>query len=189
MHALDAYRVLIVPGLHGSGEEHWQSRWERLHPAFERVEQDDWSVPDLPHWTWRLEQHLARSDRPTLIVAHSFGCLTTVHATRHDRFNVAGALLVAPADPDKFGVAETLRDARLSYPAVVVGSTNDPWMQAARASWWADVWNSGFINAGALGHINAESGLGDWPQGWQQFEQLVNMTDTLAHPQSSLLAR
>lgn len=186
---LDGYRVLIVPGLHGSGPEHWQSRWEARHPGFRRVRQDDWSVPDLPRWSWRLEQVLAQSNRPVLIVAHSFGCLTTVHATRHDRFNIAGALLVAPADPDKFNVADTLRDARLSYPAVVIGSTNDPWMNAARASWWADLWGSGFLNAGALGHINAESGLGDWEQGWQQFEQLLDIADTLADPRRSLVAR
>ncbi|GGI20718.1 hypothetical protein GCM10008066_25430 [Oxalicibacterium faecigallinarum] len=182
MTTRDNYRVLIVPGLHGSGPEHWQSRWEAQHADFERVHQDDWSIPDLPRWSWKLEQTLAQSDRPTLIVAHSFGCLTTIHANRHGRFNIAGALLVAPADPDKFHVANALRDVRLSCPSVVVGSTNDPWMNAARASYWADVWGCGFLNAGALGHINAESGLGDWEQGWQQFERLRDIADTLAHP-------
>lgn len=185
-------RVLVLPGLHGSGTLHWQSRWEALHPSFERVEQDDWSVPDLRRWSARLQQRLQEADRPTLLIAHSFGCLTVVHAMQQiaDSTNpVVGALLVAPADPEKFGVAHVVRDARLSFPAVVIGSTNDPWMNAARASYWADAWACGFLNAGALGHINADSDLGDWPQGWQQFERVQAMARTLAHAPVGLSLR
>ncbi|WP_043439122.1 alpha/beta hydrolase, partial [Cupriavidus sp. HPC(L)] len=29
--------ILTVPGLHGSGPEHWQSRWERRFPDWQRV--------------------------------------------------------------------------------------------------------------------------------------------------------
>jgi predicted alpha/beta hydrolase family esterase len=54
---------------------------------------------------------------------------------------------------------------RLHCPSVVIGSADDPWMAAERASYWAREWGCGFVNAGALGHINADSGLGDWPQG------------------------
>ena len=54
-HALAEFRVLIAPGLHNSGPDHWQSRWQRLFPAFERVQQDDWDVPDLARWSARLD--------------------------------------------------------------------------------------------------------------------------------------
>ncbi len=178
--SLLAYRVLTVPGLDGSGPGHWQTRWEHLHPSFQRVQQDDWSTPDLPAWSHRLQEVLRESDRPTLIVAHSFGCLTAMHAANTGRFNLAGALLVAPADPDKFGVADVLRYAGMRCPAIVIGSINDPWMDASRAAWWADVWRCGFVNAGSLGHINSESGLGDWEQGLQQLDNLLDMADTLA---------
>jgi len=176
------YRVLIVPGLHGSGAAHWQTRWEQLYPTFERVEQDDWSSPDLPRWSQRIAQLLSTSDKPVWIVAHSFGCLTTLHAANanHGSFNLAGALLVAPADPKKFGVADVLRDARLPYPAIVIGSTDDPWMANYRAAYWADNWGCGFLNAGALGHINAESELGDWEQGLQQFKHLLDMANVFS---------
>jgi hypothetical protein len=53
----------------------------------------------------------------------------------------------------------------LPVPTIMVGSTNDPWMAAPRAELWARRWHSRFINGGPLGHINAESGLGDWPEG------------------------
>lgn len=172
---LSEYRVLLVPGLHGSGAEHWQTRWEQLYPAFERVQQDDWATPELSRWSRRMSQVLDESDQPTLIVAHSFGCLTTMHAASDGRANLAGALLVAPADPEKFGVADILRDARLPCPAIVIGSSNDPWMASHRAAYWADSWGCGFVNAGALGHINAESNLGDWEQGLQHFQTLLGM--------------
>ncbi|KQQ33503.1 alpha/beta hydrolase [Duganella sp. Leaf126] len=168
--ALAEFRVLIAPGLHNSGPDHWQSRWQRLFPAFERVEQDDWETPDLARWSARVSQvrqqgQQGRDGRPLLIVAHSFGCLATVHSIARDPSDVAAVLLVAPADPEKFGVADQLPQQALACPSVMVGSTNDPWMAAPRAAAWAQRWHSQFIDGGALGHINAESGLGGWPAG------------------------
>ncbi|MDF6676684.1 alpha/beta hydrolase, partial [Escherichia coli] len=46
--------ILTVPGLHGSGPGHWQTRWEQRFPAWRRVEQTDWSTPDLPRWSARV---------------------------------------------------------------------------------------------------------------------------------------
>jgi predicted alpha/beta hydrolase family esterase len=162
---LSRFRVLIAPGLHNSGPDHWQSRWQRLFPAFERVQQDDWEVPDLPRWSARVDEVRRRDVRPTLVVAHSFGSLATVHSLARDASGIAGVLMVAPADPDKFNVASLLPQQELPVPTIMVGSTNDPWMAAPRAELWARRWHSRFINGGPLGHINAESGLGDWPEG------------------------
>jgi len=174
MTSLSDYRVLVAPGLHSSGADHWQTRWEKRYPNFQRVEQDDWAQPELLRWSQRMTEVLLESDEPTLIVAHSFGCLATMHAASHGRFDLAGALLVAPADPEKFGVDHLLRDAHLPCPSIVIGSTNDPWMAGDRAAYWADIWGSDFISAGALGHINSESNLGDWEQGLQQLQKLLD---------------
>lgn len=93
------FRVLISPGLHDSGPEHWQTRWQQLHPSFERVVQRHWDAPELPDWSDAVQRSLRRSAKPTLIVAHSFGCLAAVLATTAAP-NVRGLLLVAPADPE-----------------------------------------------------------------------------------------
>lgn len=164
--SLADYRVLVLPGLHGSAPAHWQSRWERLYPAFTRVVQDDWETPDLSVWSQRLQQVLHSSRQPAIIVAHSFGCLTTVHLVKlkQDDDLIAAALLVAPADPEKFKVTAEVQQT-LPFPSLVVGSSNDPWMTDSRARHWAGQWGSEFLQAGALGHINAESGLGDWIEG------------------------
>ena len=172
---LNQFRVLVAPGLHNSGPDHWQSRWQRLYPRFERVEQKRWDQPVLSRWSAQLDAVLAEDTRPTLIVAHSFGCLTTAHSLTHDLSpsTVAGVLLVGPADPDKFGVSELLPHGELSVPSILVASTNDPWMTSAKARTWARRWGSEFVNAGALGHINAESGLGDWIFGQRLLHKLA----------------
>lgn len=166
-------RVLIVPGLNNSGPGHWQSRWEALHAGFERVQQTRWDQPDLPVWSRKLAQALRHKAQPTLLVTHSFGCLTSVYLAAQGAGYVVGALLVAPADPDKFGVAEQVNDVRLPFPSILVGSTNDPWLSGDKAAALAKRWGSEFVNAGALGHINAESDLGYWMFGLSLLQQLV----------------
>lgn len=170
---LSEQRVLIVPGLHGSEPAHWQSRWQRLYPSFERVDQDDPHTPDLAVWSERFQQILRRSTQPTLAVAHSFGALTTVHAAAQGAPNLIGALLVAPADPEKFGLSSIMRVRSMMAPTVLVGSRSDPWMESERARMWADIWGAEFLCAGDLGHINAESGIGDWPFGLSLLEKMV----------------
>jgi predicted alpha/beta hydrolase family esterase len=170
---LSDFRILLVPGLHNSGPGHWQTRWEERHPAFERVEQWDWARPQLDAWSAQVGHLLRRSKRPTLLVAHSFGCLASVHRAARDVPNLVGALLVAPADPRKFGVEHALPTEPLPIPSMVIGSEDDPWMPAARAREWAGRWGSEFVNAGMLGHINADSGLGDWPFGFTQLARLA----------------
>lgn len=173
--SLADFRLMIVPGLHGSGPDHWQTRWETRMPHAQRVEQEQWDVPELETWSKQLARELNQSGKPALLIAHSFGCLTSVHRARLDSSRIAGALLVAPADPVKFGVAAQLNNVRLPFPAVVIGSTDDPWMSGERAAYWADQWHAGFINAGALGHINADSGLGDWEYGLDQLTRLAEL--------------
>jgi predicted alpha/beta hydrolase family esterase len=167
------YRVLVVPGLNNSGPGHWQSRWQTAYPAFARVEQDDWDAPELSLWAARLDRVRVQERRPTLLVAHSFGCLTSVLSTARDAADIAGLLLVAPADPDKFGVAGALPHIALPCPSIVIASNNDPWISAAAAALWARRWGSEFSEVGPLGHINSESGLGDWAFGLAQLRALA----------------
>ncbi|HEY0062111.1 MAG TPA: alpha/beta fold hydrolase [Telluria sp.] len=169
------FHVIIVPGLHDSSAGHWQTRWHDRQPAFSRVRQDDWEHPHLATWATRLGQVRARDPRPALLVAHSFGCLTAVHSIARDDADIAGALLVAPADPDKFGVSDLLPALALPCPSIVVASSNDPWMRASSAAEWARRWGSELVEAGALGHINADSGLGDWVAGQRLLHRLAEM--------------
>ncbi len=157
--------TLIVPGLNGSGADHWQTWFERKIPGAVRVIQRDWRDPYLPHWSARVRRELHRVPGRIFIVAHSFGCLAAAQATFDYGEHVSGLMLVAPADPDRFGAQAFLPERALGVPAVVVASSNDPWMRFQRAAEWAETWGAELINLGAVGHINPDAGFGPWPEG------------------------
>lgn len=157
--------TIIVPGLHGSGADHWQSWFERQIPDCVRIVQSDWSVPDLPRWSAKVHRALNSARGRVWIVAHSFGCLAAVQTAFDNSERITGLLLVAPADPDRFSAAANLPERSPGVPAIIVASTNDPWMRFERAVEWADAWEAELINLGRAGHINVQAGFGPWPQG------------------------
>jgi predicted alpha/beta hydrolase family esterase len=165
-------RVLILPGWQGSGPLHWQSRWEREH-GFCRVEQDDWLWPKRGDWMARLEDVLLESPQPTVLVAHSLGCQLVAAWAAHSQHTarVRAALLVAPADverddmPPNLCVWRPIVRRRLPFTALAVVSDNDPFCSSAAAQRLAQDWGCGLYPIGPAGHINAGSGLGDWPEG------------------------
>jgi predicted alpha/beta hydrolase family esterase len=157
--------LLIVPGLGDSGPAHWQSWLQAQHRDAVRVTQHDWSTPDLDCWAARIATTLECSGPgPWIAVAHSFGVLALArHLQLHPASPVAAALLVAPAEPDKFGLADRLPRERLSLPTTLVASDTDPWMSAASTRRWAARWGSRWLTLGDAGHINAEAGFGPLP--------------------------
>lgn len=157
--------TLIIPGLHNSGPDHWQTWFETHVPGSVRVIQRDWKDAKLPDWTSRVRREINRIPGKLFIVAHSFGVLAAVQAGQDYADRIGGALLVAPADPERFGVADYLPHTPLAFNSVVVASSNDPWMRHDLAAHWADLWGSDFVSLGDAGHINAESGFGAWPEG------------------------
>ena len=164
--------TLIIPGLNSSGLAHWQTWFETRLPDAVRVVQSDWKSADLPQWSRRVRREISRHEGPILIAAHSFGVLAAVQAAEDHRERIAGALLVAPADPDKFGVSEHLPQGQLGFPTTIVASLNDPWLSIDKAARLAARWGSNFIDIGAAGHINAETGFGPWPYGLALLQQL-----------------
>lgn len=180
------YTILLVPGLHDSGPDHWQTWLQQRTPGAQRVAQDAWSNPDLAQWTAKVESAIRQSDRRVILVAHSFGALASVVAASRTEDRVAGALFVAPADPTRYALSGEVLPAaaysfdgglynhipkdRLAFPSVLAASLNDPCIPFKRAAWWATVWRSRLVTLGNLGHVNADSGLGPWPQG----EALLN---------------
>ena len=170
--------VLILPGWQNSGPEHWQSRWQAAH-GYTRVEQHDWQRPLRGDWIARLEdvllshQALARhaAQGPAVLVAHSLGCLTVAAWAAHSRntHRIKAALLVAPPDTERGDIGQMLPGwapvplARLPFHAAVYASSNDPFCDASRARQMANAWGADWVDAGPRGHLNADSGLGDWP--------------------------
>lgn len=164
--------TLVIPGLYSSGPSHWQTWFEAQIPESIRVIQRDWKRADLPDWAGRIRHEITRHPGDIFLVAHSFGALAGAQAAADYRERIRGALLVAPADPEKFGISDQLPAEPLGIPSVLVASANDPWISLARASKLAASWGAEFINLGAAGHINSEAGFGAWPEGLAIFNRL-----------------
>jgi len=173
-------QMLIVPGLGGSGPDHWQSHWERSYPGASRVMQSDWNRPVRALWLERLAAAL--ESRPgAILVGHSLGCaLIADLAMRRPDLRIGGALLVAPADVDRAHFVSPqvsefapMPGVELPFRAVVVASTNDPYMTIGHARLLAKAWGAGLVNAGPCGHINVAAGFGPWPAGEKILGELV----------------
>ena len=65
---------------------------------------------------------------------------------------------------------------RISFPSIVVASTNDEYASVERARSFANAWGSTFVNIGAAGHINSASGLREWPEGRELLGELLAAT-------------
>ncbi|MFA5630728.1 MAG: alpha/beta hydrolase [Porticoccaceae bacterium] len=170
--------LLIVPGFRGSGPAHWQSWLECQIPGSQRIEGIDWFTPSLPRWAERIGRAIDAATQPLWIVAHSFGCLATAAAIAQQPRKIAGVVLVAPADPERFAVSglrnsgdrvpeasitQLLPPAELGVNGLLIASRNDPWLTLDDARNMARRWRLPLFNAGEAGHINTESGFGPWP--------------------------
>lgn len=163
--------VIIVPGIGGSGEAHWQSRWEKAEPRMRRFSPSSWDEPALDDWIEALDRQVGKSAEAPLLVAHSLSCLLVAYWAGGTRHAAAGALLVAPPDPASavFPVEavhfSNPPTTALPFPSLVIASSDDPYGSLTYSRARADQWGSAFIDAGAHGHLNGSSGLGDWPEG------------------------
>ena len=186
--------MLILPGWLDSGPGHWQSRWQAAH-GYTRVAQNDWARPLRGDWIARLEDVVLaqNADLPITLVAHSLGCQLVVAwaALSRNTHRVKCAFLAAPCDvalealrpvlaswkpitqypaaaptsPGQPAASLALTSQALPFKSLLLASRNDPYCSFERAQALARIWESEFVDCGPLGHLNAESGLGDWPQG------------------------
>ena len=173
--------ILIVPGLGGSGPAHWQTRWQARDVRCVRVEQRDWDAPRCDEWCDNLERAVTRAPGEVVLVAHSLGVVVVAHwASSGSVDKVKGALLVAPPDVESTDRVPALLEhfapiprEQLPFRSIVLGSRDDPYACIDCPRQLAEAWGASFVDLGELGHINAESGIGDWEQGWQILQGLL----------------
>jgi predicted alpha/beta hydrolase family esterase len=173
---MTAATVVLVPGLRGHVEDHWQTRLAatlpnaRLVPALGRDE------PSLDRRVALLDRAVAEAEGPVVLVAHSAGVLVTVHwAARYAR-PVAGALLATPPAlalelPLGYPSLRVLGEhgwlpiprRPLPFPSIVASSDDDALGNPVRVRALARAWGSRLHPLGTVGHLNPASGYGDWP--------------------------
>lgn len=175
--------ILTIPGLNGSGPDHWQSIWEATRGDCERVDLGMWTEPRRNPWVTKLDHAIKSAPAPVVLAAHSLGCLAVAWWAALEGqpygWPVAGALLVAPPDCDRDHAERTLSGfgpvpkVSLPFPSIVVASRDDPYASLDRSHSMAKFWGSHFVDAGELRHINAESDVGAWLFGQRLIDRLI----------------
>jgi predicted alpha/beta hydrolase family esterase len=169
-------RVLILHGLGGSGDGHWQ-RWlePRLRERGTEVVFPDLPDPDAPDpdvWLDVLAGALGDEEGWT-VLAHSLGSLLWLRAcARADApLGAARTLLVAPPwRPDIPEVEPFLRHgagaadvAAASGETLIVASDDDPYCPPGARDRFAAPLGLELVTIPGGAHLNDESGFGPWP--------------------------
>jgi hypothetical protein len=185
--------VVIVPGLRGHVAEHWQTL---LADVLASAGREVFTIPPLTRdalsreaRVGALEEVVSAISGAVVLIAHSAGCITTVHwAQRHRTDKVRGALLATPPDldtpmhephpsPELLWQGGWLPVPRtpLPFPSIVAASSDDPLASLDAVIELARDWGSRVVEVGAVGHLNPASGYGPWPKA----EEFLREVDTL----------
>ena len=191
--------LVIVPGLRGHVEDHWQSRLAAKRPEAVVVPAFGRDKRDLQGRVADLQKVISQATAPVTIVAHSAGVLTTLHWSRLHDLPVRGALLATPPDlarplPPEYPTLDQLEESgwlpipqsRLPFPSIVAASTNDALGCVENVRAFAQAWGSRFIDVGPVGHLNPASGHGEWPGAEALLHVLAGMATTDEAPSAHL---
>jgi predicted alpha/beta hydrolase family esterase len=171
------YTYVYLAGLNDSGPEHWQRLWHEAHGG-QWVDHADWVAPQAADWLRDLDQAVRPLHQPLVLVAHSLGALLAAQWLANGGV-AAAAYLVAPPDANDWTFPENIKgfekaaSLALPCPSRVVASRDDPYSFYKAAEAAALAWGSGLWDMGERGHINAESGLGDWQEGWEDLQEFL----------------
>jgi len=172
-------QILIAPGYRGSGDDHWQTYWQKENKEYIRIEQRDWNQPVADEWADTIEKYVREASGEAVIVAHSLACIALVFWAQKTRLTIKGALLVAPPNTEDEKLKVLLKGfspiplQELPFKSILLASTNDEYMGIEQAEELAKHWGSSFVNVGAKGHINGLSNLQNWPEGRVYLSELV----------------
>jgi uncharacterized protein len=183
---MSAATVVLVPGLRGHVEDHWQTRLAASLPGARMVTPLGRTNAGLRARVTMLDHVVQQVAGPVILVAHSAGVLVTAHwAAQYSPTRVVGALLATPATlatelPAEYPSIEELRAhgwlpiprQPLPFPSIVAASSNDPLANPVRLGSLAASWGSRVHDLGAVGHLNPASGFGDWPEAVELIDQL-----------------
>lgn len=176
---------ILIPGLYNSNSEHWQSLWEKEYPNdFYRINQNNWETPNCADWIQQIDEELKQFDlTEVILIGHSIGCIAIANWSQQYKHIVKGALLVAPADTERpdFPASVTefnpIAHRPFPFPSLVVTSTNDPYIDTERAMFLTRKWGSEFVAIYNAGHINDQSGYGNWPFGLELIEKVKSLSE------------
>ncbi|MDQ1297861.1 MAG: serine hydrolase [Campylobacterota bacterium] len=166
-------KTLLLHGWGGSDNPHWQA-WlageiakDYGMVAFPLL--DNPHFPTKNRWMTQVKELMAQF-QPEVVICHSLGNILWLHLCNEGEIDpVKRLLLVAPPRLDleldtlKSFFPVSIPDFLYAEEALLVTSTNDPYMSSEEASTLQEVLDIEMKVLENAGHINADSGFGEWP--------------------------
>jgi len=174
-----ATQILIAPGFRSSGEDHWQTYWQKENKDYVRIEQNDWYHPVAEEWADTIEKYVRQSSGEVIVVAHSLACIALALWAQKTKLKIKAALLVAPPNIEDEKLKAVLNGfsavlhQKLPFKSILLASTNDEYIGIEQSERLAHAWGSRFVNLGEKGHINGASNLQNWPEGRAYLRKLL----------------
>lgn len=166
-------RVLILHGWGGSDFPHWQS-WlaSEIAKDYGCVSFLKFSNSDFPNkneWIEELDKEL-KEFKPDIVICHSLANILWFHLCNELKISeVKRLFLVAPPSLEcKIEELKSFFPCRApanlyAKEALLVASTNDQYMSLDDASLLAKSLEVEMLILQNAGHINSDSGYGEWP--------------------------
>ena len=177
-------KVLLLHGWGGSDFPHWQS-WLASEIAKEYgtvsfLKFSNFDFPDLELWKNELKQKLVDFE-PDVVIAHSLANTLWFHLIQDSNIQkVAKLYLVAPPsfssdiEEIKSFFPMLLPTQTNAYETILIGSTNDPYMKVDELQRLRDSLGVELKTIENAGHLNAESGYGEWPWILEEVKKDIN---------------
>jgi uncharacterized protein len=165
-------KVLLLHGWGGSNNPHWQS-WlageiAKEYGCVSFLKFSDFDFPLLEVWRKELLEHL-EDFKPDIVICHSLANILWFHLCNDEKLKEVETLfLVAPPSLD-CKIEELQSFFPLQTPqnlyaknTLLVTSTNDPYLSVDEAKKLQKSLNIEMKVVENGGHINADSGYGQW---------------------------
>ena len=166
-------KVLLLHGWGGSDYPHWQS-WlageiAKDYGKVSFLKFSDFEFPQIDVWKKELTEELAEF-QPDIVICHSLANTLWFHMCNDETLTsiIQKLYLVAPPSlnsdiEDLKGFFPLQAPSKLyAKEAQLITSTNDPYMNIAEANKLKEALNIDMIMLENAGHINADSGYGQW---------------------------
>lgn len=171
--ALNGYRALIVPDIHNSDAQHWQTLWEQTIPRTSRIRMLDWHAADWVKWRNSIIASLISIDEPVVLIAEGFGALAAASVAAEYPAKVIALFLVDPADPDQFDVRKKIPKHALPVPSkIVIRYSNTE--SDAKAALLAALWSADFSHTITSETTPNNSFTNYWPVGIYALNALMS---------------
>jgi predicted alpha/beta hydrolase family esterase len=170
---MSAPKTLLLHGWGGSDYPHWQS-WlaGKLANEYGTI---SFPLLDNPHYPsrnrWLKQAKKSLEDfKPETVVCHSLGCTLWFWLAQENLETVEHLILVAPPSIETdIGTINTffpltLPETLYAKKIDLVASDSDPYIQIDEAKKMSEKYNANLITLKNAGHVNSDSGFGEWPQ-------------------------